>query len=68
MIFIKFDLEAIQEYKGFIRSINKAPAARRYGNSSTFATAISFLTGLRMYHDERTKKNKKEPKIESFEI
>ena len=51
-----------------IISIANAPAARRYGNSSTLATAISFLTGLNVYQDERTKKNNKEPKKESFEI
>ena len=51
-----------------IISIANAPAARRYGNSSTLATAISFLTGLNVYQDERTKKNNKEPKKESLEI
>ena len=51
-----------------IISIANAPTARRYGKSSTLATAISFLTGLNVYQDERTKKNNKEPKKESFEI
>ena len=50
-----------------IISIANAPTARRYGKSSTLATAISFLTGLNVYQDERTKKNNKEPKKESFE-
>ena len=43
-----------------------APAANKYGRSETFATAISFLTGLRTYQDERTRKNNKEPNIDSF--
>ena len=45
----------------------RAPAARRYGNSSTLATAISFLTGLKIYQDESTKKNKKDPSRDSLE-
>ena len=45
----------------------RAPAARRYGNSSTLATAISFLTGLRIYQDESTKKNKKDAAKDSIE-
>ena len=32
-----------------------------------FATAISFLTGLRTYHEERTRKKRKEPKRDSGE-
>ena len=44
-----------------------APAARRYGSSFTFATAISFLTGLKIYQEVRTKKNKTEPKNDSLE-
>ena len=45
----------------------RAPAARRYGNSSTLATAISFLTGLKIYQDESTKKNKKDAPKDSVE-
>ena len=45
----------------------RAPAARSYGNSSTLATAISFLTGLKIYQDESTKKNKKDAAKDSVE-
>ena len=45
----------------------RAPAARRYGSSSTLATAISFLTGLRIYQDESTKKKKKDAAKDSIE-
>ena len=55
------------EYIGFISNIAIAPAANKYGKSSTFATAISFLTGLNTYHDDSTRKNKNEPKIDSLE-
>ena len=44
-----------------------APAASKYGKSSTFATAISFLTGLKTYHDDKTRKKRNEPKSDSFE-
>ena len=45
----------------------RAPAAKRYGNSSTLATAISFLTGLKIYQDESTKKNKNDAARDSVE-
>ena len=54
-------LLAIHEYSGFNNSIASAPAPKRYGNSLTFETAISFLTGRKIYHEDRTKKNKKPP-------
>jgi len=60
-------LDAIHEYKGLTNSIKIAPAVKRYGNSSTLATAISFLTGLRIYQDESTKKNKNDAVRDSIE-
>ena len=44
-----------------------APAARRYGSSFALATAISFLTGLKIYHDDKTKKNRADPSNDSYE-
>ena len=43
-----------------------APAARRYGSSLTLATAISFLTGLKIYHEDSTRKNRTAPNKESL--
>jgi hypothetical protein len=35
-----------------------APTASNKGRFSTFDTAISFLTGLKTYHEDKTKKKK----------
>ena len=43
-----------------------APNAKSKGNSLTLATAISFRTGLRMYHEDKTRKNRKLASKESL--
>ena len=44
---------------GFNRSITKAPAPKRYGRISEISTAITFLTGRKIYQEHKTKKKKK---------
>ena len=44
----------------------KAPNAKSRGNSSTFATAISFRTGRRIYQEDKTKKKRKLASNESL--
>ena len=44
-----------------------APAASKYGSSLTFETAISFRTGLKIYHEDKTKKNRADPSKDSLE-
>ena len=46
--------------------MTKAPMPRRYGRMSAFCTAISFLTGLKMYQEHKTKKKKKPASKDSF--
>jgi len=46
--------------------MTNAPIPRRYGRISAFCTAISFLTGLKMYQEHKTKKKKKPASKDSF--
>ena len=39
--------------------MTSAPIPSKYGRISEFSTAIAFLTGLKIYQEQRTKKKKK---------
>ena len=45
--------------------MTNAPIPNKYGRMSEFWTAISFLTGLKIYQEHRTKK-KKNPAMAEF--
>ena len=61
---LRLFLEAIQEYIGLIAIITKAPNPKSNGRISSFCAAISFLIGLNMYQELKTRKNKTEARTE----